>query len=173
MVEKIKYTLNLIMDTKEIKIECPEGYTIDRENSTFECIKFKPIKRWRDGNPIVKGWYLDEYGVTAYNKYGATFLKWKDGNLNVFATEKQAKSALAMAQISQIMANDEKFGGPVTDKEWNNIHILKSTIIRTKEDIIPSTAISNYYFLAFHTQEQRDLFLKENEDLVKDYLMIN
>lgn len=29
------------MNTKEIKITVPEGYEIDRENSTFECIKFK------------------------------------------------------------------------------------------------------------------------------------
>lgn len=32
------------METKEIKINIPEGYEIDKENSTFECIKFKPIK---------------------------------------------------------------------------------------------------------------------------------
>ena len=30
------------MKTKEVKIQVPEGYEIDRENSTFECIKFKP-----------------------------------------------------------------------------------------------------------------------------------
>ena len=29
------------MNIKEIKITIPEGYEIDRENSTFECIKFK------------------------------------------------------------------------------------------------------------------------------------
>lgn len=29
------------MNTKEIKITIPEGYEIDKENSTFECIKFK------------------------------------------------------------------------------------------------------------------------------------
>jgi hypothetical protein len=28
---------------KEIKITPPDGYEIDKENSTFECIKFKPI----------------------------------------------------------------------------------------------------------------------------------
>lgn len=33
------------METKEIKIKVPEGYEIDRENSTLECIKFKPIKK--------------------------------------------------------------------------------------------------------------------------------
>lgn len=32
------------METKEIKINVPEGYEIDRENSTFECIKFKKKK---------------------------------------------------------------------------------------------------------------------------------
>ena len=32
------------METKEIKINIPKGYEIDKENSTFECIKFKSIK---------------------------------------------------------------------------------------------------------------------------------
>lgn len=26
---------------KEVKIQVPEGYVIDKENSTFECIRFK------------------------------------------------------------------------------------------------------------------------------------
>lgn len=30
------------METKEIKINIPEGYEIDKENSTLEYIKFKP-----------------------------------------------------------------------------------------------------------------------------------
>lgn len=34
---------------KEIKIQTPEGYEIDKENSTFECVKFKPIN-----NPTYK-----------------------------------------------------------------------------------------------------------------------
>lgn len=29
------------METKELKIQVPEGYEIDKENSTFECIRFK------------------------------------------------------------------------------------------------------------------------------------
>lgn len=28
-------------EIKEIKINIPEGYEIDKEHSTFECIKFK------------------------------------------------------------------------------------------------------------------------------------
>ena len=33
------------MKTKEFKIQIPKGYEIDKENSTFECIKFKSIKK--------------------------------------------------------------------------------------------------------------------------------
>ena len=40
-----KPKINNNMETKEIKINIPEGYEMDKENSTFECIKFKPIKK--------------------------------------------------------------------------------------------------------------------------------
>lgn len=33
------------METKELKVRAPNGYEIDKENSTFECIKFKPMKK--------------------------------------------------------------------------------------------------------------------------------
>ncbi len=37
------------MANKEIKITVPEGYEIDKENSTFECIKFKKkVLTYRD-----------------------------------------------------------------------------------------------------------------------------
>lgn len=147
---------------KEIKITPPEGYEIDKENSTFECIKFKPIaKRWRDSVQLLNGVY-----VIVQNG-----IKWNT-NYYQFATDKQAKSALAMAQISQIMANDERFGGVVTDEEWNeNNHYY--VIFRRGKYIASGCNLGTHRFLAFHTAEQRDLFLEENEDLVKDYLMID
>ena len=158
------------MNTKEIKIIPPEGYEIDKENSTFEQIKFKLIERWKDSNPRINGWRLD--GNRVIGKY--FLFPWKDGNLNMFATKKQAKSALAMAQISQIMANDKRFGGIVTDEEWEDTDLEKYVILRTNMNAACNgIAHYNYSFLAFHTEEQRDLFLKENEDLVKDYLMID
>lgn len=49
------------METKEINIVAPVGYTIDKENSTFECIKFKKIeqKRWRDNEDAkIHGYYI-------------------------------------------------------------------------------------------------------------------
>lgn len=154
---------------KEIKITPPEGYEIDKENSTFDCIKFKPVaKRWRDNKDAkIKGFYVDTFSYI-YGNQGRN----DTYNYNTFATEKQAKSALAMAQISQIMANDERFGGVITDEEWEDATINKFVINRIKNTISKSVFASSYEFLAFHTSEQCDLFLKENEDLIRDYLMI-
>lgn len=156
---------------KEVRIQVPEGMEIDKENSTFECIKFKPIaKRWRnDVTNKVKGYFITiESNIVPHVGINSKL------NYNVFATEKQAKSALAMARISQIMANDERFGGVITDEERQDEDIPKYAIIRQNTNIITITSYyGRYYFLAFHTVEQRDLFLKENEDLVRDYLMID
>lgn len=156
------------METKEFKVSVPKGYEIDKENSTFECIKFKRIEepRWRDDNHfLMKG-------------YSISGDRWEQlsnipSNYDTFATEKQAKSALAMARISQIMANDKRFGGVVTDEEWDNDSIVKYAIGRDRNICAMEKFYIQYHFLAFHTEEQIQLFVKENMDLIKDYLMID
>lgn len=96
------------------------------------------------------------------------------GNLGGFsntiaASEKVAKSMLAMAMISQLMPY---YGGAITDEEWNDLNINKYIIYKFKGNIHTSISNYHYYYLAFHTEEQRDEFLKNNEDLIKDYLII-
>lgn len=121
-------------------------------------------------NKPIKGYYITDYSeIVDVNDFDC---KNVEINYNVFATKTLAKRALAMARISQKMANDERFGGVITDEEWCR-YIPKYTIgrgfgkIHKVDDIFAS-----YRFLAFHTREQRDLFLKENEQLIKDYFMI-
>lgn len=92
-----------------------------------------------------------------------------NNNRNVFLTEKHAKSALAMAQISQLIPY---YGGEITNDEWKDSSIRKYIIFRKMSYVGRCEAYSNSEFLAFHTAEQRDEFLKNNEQLVKDYLMI-
>ena len=159
------------MDKKEINITIPEGYEIDRENSTFEHIVLKKIepKRWRDDeNAQMKGFVIREDDSKIVKCLGYNY----DTNHNIFATEKDAKSALAMAYISQIMKNDERFGGVVTDREWEDSTTTKYVIYKSNNKVISDFYTAHYHFLAFHTKEQRNLFLQENMDLVKEYLMI-
>ena len=159
------------MEIKELKINIPEGYEIDKENSTFECIKFKPVKKSKfsdyDCTYPISGYYVYD-GTTCHLPGAPNGTCHKD----VFATEKYAKSALAMAQISQIIANDGRFGG-VIDNEWRNYAIGKYCILRYDNKLMKDVLQHTYHLLAFHTAEQRDLFLEENEQLVKDYLMMD
>jgi len=165
------------METKEVKIKIPEGYEIDKEKSTFECIKFKKKEvSWRSTETNNLNYINKISGYTiGVGSEPLEVKNWLHTKFNrfLFATEKQAKSALAMAQISQIMANDKRFGGVVTDEEWTKDSMIKYCIKRSGRYGYPEIVYKHYHFLAFHTKEQRDLFIEENEDLVKDYLMID
>ena len=88
----------------------------------------------------------------------------------VAASEKVAKSMLAMAMISQLMPY---YGGAITDEEWRDCDVTKHCLFRKENYMATTLSKSFHYFLAFHTLEQRDEFLKYNNQLVKDYLMID
>ena len=140
-----------------------EGYKWDSESFSLSKIQ----KRWRDNEKnTISGYYTHSDSRITYSKDHNNTKE----NYNIFATEKQAKSALAMARISQIMTNDKRFGGIVTDEEWAD----KSwySIIRINNDLRTATRFC-YELLAFHTKKQADLFLEENRDLVKDYYMMD
>lgn len=87
---------------------------------------------------------------------------------NVAYSEKVAKSMIAMAMISQLMPY---YGGEITNEEWND-HTDKYTIEKRFGEIYRTSYQSACCFLAFHTEKQRNEFIKYNEQLVKDYLMI-
>lgn len=93
---------------------------------------------------------------------------------NLPKSEKVAKAILAMAQISQLMPY---YGGEVTELDWSNEEIRKYYITKRIDITTNSAVISRgetvdeYYFLAFYSRLERDLFLENNGQLVYDYLM--
>lgn len=90
-------------------------------------------------------------------------------NKNIAISEKIAKSMLAMSMISQLMPY---YGGIITDEEWNNKNVVKHVIKRVNDEIRKDVHYDMFYLLAFHTEKQRDDFLKYNRQLIEDYLMI-
>lgn len=141
-----------------------DGYRWYPESLTLSEIK----KRWVDKEDAeVKGYFINSDSHIEYYSGHNIHI-----DHNIFATEKQAKSALAMARISQIIANDIRFGGPITDEEWVTNNLKKFTIRRINGRAVFNTDSFVYNFLAFHTAEQRQLFWEENDSLIKDYLMI-
>ena len=108
-----------------------------------------------------------------YPNSRSTYIKDFPDNKKVclFKTSKFSKSAIALAKISQKLCLDPLYGGIITDEEWEN-DIPKYTILRLDNNIVTDENDSVFRVLAFHTPEQRDLFLKENIELIKDYFML-
>ena len=158
-------------ENKFFKVTAPNGYEIDEENSTFENIVFKKteqdVKTWEDliGEQMSDSYkWIDNksYIRNACGKFGLI-------DKNVFIDERHAKSALAMAQISQLMPY---FGGSITDEEWKS-NIMKYCIARDHKNLIYRSFVwHEYHILAFHTEEQRNNFIKYNKQLINDYLML-
>ena len=88
---------------KTLKINVPEGYEIDKEQSTFENIVFKEIE-----NGLPKSWekienlhgFFVDYGSDIRETY-VDVMKSKV-NRNIFATKEQAEACIALAQLSQL-----------------------------------------------------------------------
>ena len=83
------------MNTKKLKVNIPEGYEIDRDNSTFEEIVFKKVedpfsklpKTWREYCKQTKG-YASYYGDPRQTNIFETRF---NGFYNEFSTEERIK----------------------------------------------------------------------------------
>lgn len=89
---------------------------------------------------------------------------------NMASSEKIAKSMLAISMISQLMYY---YGGAITEKEWQDRNVTKYIIYRKKNEIMFGRHSTLYNFLAFHKLEQMEEFMRYNQQLVKDYLMLD
>lgn len=90
------------METKEIKINVPNGYEIDKENSTFECIKFKPIKKLTYEDVAEK--LLDDEAFYITSHGGVLHLSgiYKKNEKNNATNKKQLERLLALNQLFNI-----------------------------------------------------------------------
>lgn len=158
-------------ETKEVKIAIPEGYEIDTEKSTFTNIVFKKRTSWFESlkqkckDVYISGYMMSEMFVR--NCFNDPL------DICIFATKKQAKRAKAYAIITQIIANDSRFGGTITDEEWENQTVKKYAISRCNGHLDTENLSYVYNPIAFHTKEQRNLFITENIQLLQDYFMID
>ena len=153
------------MEPKDIKITIPKGYEIDMEKSTFEIIVFKKkentINSWEDLKKI-EGYYINNNSNIAYS---GGLLENQEQHKNVFLDRKYVKSALAMAQISQLFPYYD------SNVDWGNAK-YKYCIDREYNRILINQWTSVYHVLAFNSREEAERFLKYNEQLVKDYFML-
>lgn len=147
---------------KQVKITPPEGYEIDRDQSTFENIVFKPIvkirpRTWEELKSVSGAFVRSDSIVKETNPL---FVLYQ--HRNTFATKEQAEACIALAQLSQLMKvyND----GWVPD--WTNSSIYKHVVSINKDKIDYSTRVSMSSFLVFKDQKTAKLFIENFRDLI-------
>lgn len=78
------------IETKEVKTQVPEGCEIDKESSTFECVKFKPIKKVLTYEDVIHKLNDDAIGV--YTSLPRTFI----------TSSKQSEKLLAINKLMNV-----------------------------------------------------------------------
>ena len=149
------------MNTKKLKINIPEGYEIDKENSTFEEIVFKKVedplaklpKTWEEYYKRTKG-YTSYYG---YSINGNTYETKFDGFYNEFSTKERVKQYIALGKLLQL--RDYWVG------DWK---INSDSVYIIYRNLIMATLHTNDFPLAFPTREMAKEFKNCFEDLIKE-----
>ena len=146
---------------KEIKIEVPEGYEIDKENSTFETIKFKEKSKlpmsWEELGEI-KGHFIDDNaGISPCHTLGAN-----DYSKNTWPTKELAEAALALSQLLQLM---DRWNGD-WKADWTD-DTDKYVIRRYKDSLILEDFAYAARVLAFKSPELCKRFYDTFKDLIE------
>lgn len=147
---------------KELKIEVPQGYEIDKEKSTFEKIVFKKIKDL----PMS----FDEMKIPEYwDIYNTILSKHNNGNYtgrcfgeSVYSTKEYAEAFWALSKL--ILLRD------AWNKGWKpnwRTHEVKYTIVVLYNAIKTENNCNKQEILAFEKQEIRDKFLYQFKDLIE------
>ncbi len=150
------------MEIKEMKIQVPEGYEIDREKSTFKKIVFKKIekklpKSWKEFGEV-QGWFVSELSDIDYSEGHSTDYRDK----NIFPTKEEAEACLALAQLCQLRDRYNDGWKP----DWED-GTEKCTVIYSDNELKGSFSIYTQRILSFKTQELRDKFLENFRDLIE------
>lgn len=110
------------MNTKEIKITVPEGYEIDKENSTFECIKFKKKRlTYEDvAEKLFKG------KICYFLEQGPEIVKYRPtlsdiDKANNATSEKQLQRLLAINKLMNVAEYLNEGWKP----DWKNVNCSK------------------------------------------------
>ena len=144
---------------KELKIEVPQGYEIDRQKSTFEKIIFKKIEHckpttWKEYCKYAKD-CPSYYGNHRKNNIFETRF---DGFYNEFFTEERAKQYVSLGKLLQLRdywVKGSKFKYAVGIFTWS-----EGVIVTHNCDI-------NDFAITFPTQEMADKFITCFRDLIK------
>ena len=164
------------METRNVKVSIETAKRWYEQGGEFKEIALSAFTE-AELNPIRNEWEskilgkdIDGFYISSLSYVVQFNNNCAKGDNATFKTEKQAKSALAYAQLTQLMALPEYNGDWVPD--WNDEDI--KFIIRRYGNVIDVDYYSNiYHHISFKSEKIRDKFLENNYDLLKEYFELD
>ena len=153
---------------KELKIEVPDGYEIDKENSTFERIVFKKKhtypKSWEEfceNNKITS----EEYCIGWDSQVMTSCIKNKDydKDRNLCKTKEEAEAFLALMQLKRLWHEYvDNYSGKVDDYYFIDCF---TSINGCEFSALHSCSVLSKFLFKFPSKELAQEFLHNFKDL--------
>jgi hypothetical protein len=134
------------MKAKELKIEAPEGYEVDWDNSSNNVIRFKPIKKQITYEDVIINIRATNIGVSV--QFGLT----KIGEDCFVTSEEQLEQLLALNKIMNV-AN---YLNGNWEADWDNSSETKWCLFfdHSKKQIVASNWQSSHYGCVYFKSEE-------------------
>ena len=161
------------METRNVKVSLETAQRWYQQGGEFKEMalsayseaELNPVKNeWASkvidhGTKFISGWYLGDDSV-----YKET--NEENTDKSTFRTEKQAKAALAYAQLTQLMALPEYNGDWVAD--WTD-GSSKYCIVPVNKKLMVDLFYEYAQKICFKSRELAEIFLENNLDLIKQF----
>lgn len=142
------------MNAKELKIVPPEGYEIDRENSSIDTIRFKPIKKKIKYHNIAEKLFLNKitYFISVNGEIGSHMLTENPSRANNATSKQQIEQLLAVNKLMNVA----KYLNGDWEPDWNDRHQHKWFIFYDHQ-------LSGLYLAIHYTQRFASVYFKSEE----------
>lgn len=143
---------NMEIKNNQLIIDIPEGYEIDKENSTFKCIKFKPIEKYLTYKEVAEKlnkdtcFFIAKGEIQSYAQYASY------DNPGVANSYRQIEKILAINQLMNIANYYNKGWKPDFCNDEEDKYYISYSKSLNKYDINLSF-LCTYTFIYFKNSE--------------------
>ena len=139
---------------KTIEFKIPEGYVFDKDNSTENVIRFKPIKKKIKYHNIAEKLFLNKitYFINVNGEVGSYMLTGNPSRANNATSRQQLEQLLALNKLMNVA----KYLNGDWEPDWNDRHQHKWFIFYDHQ-------LSGLYLAIHYTQRFASVYFKSEE----------
>ena len=165
------------METRNVKVSMETAKRWYQQGGEFKEMALSAYSE-AELNPVKNEWEskfsgncIEGYYISSLSTVNSIRSECSDEDKAIFKTEKQAKSALAYAQLTQLMVMREYNVDWVAD--WENENEPKYCIVPVRNELKVEVFCEFKQNICFRNKAIAELFLSNNYDLLRQYFELD